>query len=562
MGGLEGGNKRYRVKTAAELTTSRNENGAMYWIIRVEVVELDTDNHNEKVVFSFVPEPWIRISATDARHPEHLQKVCFLPGQDRFVVAGIQTLQVWSLPTNENDDFNLAFIWSRPKARSDLEKRDENDTDTDRELAETDPVGEYYHFIRHPTIFIDKNTGEAEAHIKLTIGSGTDIVSIPRGNSGDFHTEFVNCARSIHLLAASYAYSAQESKKSSTNSDQSSHTFEEHAEAIARFTRRHINRVLSLKCFCPSPLTGENAPDQTKESQETDQDVSSQAISPPQKLLFSLRPKSSSRPQNPPLTEFDKRNGIFPPLYFFMVQRDEDTRLDGTFTILKLLLDEDEMKDANHIFIEGLLNTDGHEWTPHPSLALNPINCVINTRNERLLKVLIDYCIKNAHEHHPGYLTPVTQCLGKLSWFYPDIMSDMFMRASYILARNPKYVATHAIMTNQSLSNFISFVNINWRRLGSSNVNNYQNPFFTVQSQLPWYRHLSLNPTLDPVWRVVEFVTLALLIVVRVLFSYNVPFAWSLRRKTSFPQRQETVTQSTTEDRLRKIYVSPFQFRP
>ncbi|KAK3824529.1 MAG: hypothetical protein J3Q66DRAFT_92536 [Benniella sp.] len=686
VGGLEEGNKQYEVKTVTELTISQNENDPIYWVIRVDVVERDLEDQNKKVAFSFVPEPWIRISAADVRRPENLQKVYFLPGQDRFVVAGIQTLQIWSLPTNGNDDFNLAFIWSRPKVTSDFDKRDENDTDqgktggdpigsqgenderdvTDQEmpsgssvigeatssgstatngddsklntdtrkpdvkLAETEPVGEYYHFIRHPTIFLDPSTGEAEAHIELTIGSGTDVISIPGGNSNDFHTEFVNCARSVHLLAASYAYSVQESKKARNELDKTPFTFKEHANAIARFTRRHINRVLHRQYFLLSPLTKEKAADQTTQLQETDHIT--QAISPSvsaipetatqkndissHKFLSSLSLPSSvekaNRRQNQWLSYLGKyvnqlrrmidfvfslSRAEVPPIqvmgidvltpirlmgargFTFIrfttglnilslllevieealglkIREDENARYHDALAVLTLLLDEDEMRDANHVFIEGLFNTEDRSWIPHSSMTLNPIKRVIDIRNERLLKIMIDHCIKNAHERHPGYLTPVIQCLSQLSKLYPDILDDVFRRASYIPARNPKFVASHAILANQLLSDLVNFPN---KSFGSSNINDYNNPVFTAQSQLPCYRRTSFDPNFESVLYITELAAFILATTFRAFFSLNLFFVLAPWRKKTFPQKK---TQSPTENRLRKTYVSPFQFKP
>jgi hypothetical protein len=138
------------------------------------------------------------------------------------------------------------------------------------------------------------------------------------------------------------------------------------------------------------------------------------------------------------------------------------------------------------------------------------------------------------------------------------------MRASYIPARNPEYVASHAVIANQPRSDFINFCNnllnfcnnlLDWKRLGSSNINDYNDPVFTAQSHLPCYRHTSSDPHFESVLYITE---LAAFISVdayrdRAFFSLD----W---RKKTFSQRKK---QSPTETRLRrKIYVSPFQFKP
>jgi hypothetical protein len=668
--GPKDGNKRYVVRTATEETISRN--GSKCWVLGVKVVEMELDDQSEKVIFSFVPEPWMRISAADIRRLEGLQKLYILPGGKRFVVVGMQTLQVWSLPANENDDFNLLFIWSRPKVRSDLEetkgkeainqnidrmaatdgnpnenvaeqrKNDEqNATDqkpseisvngeetsggktttnrddkksntnlgkSDGKLAETEPVGEYYHFICSPIIFHDRITGEVEAHIEPTIGSGTDVITIP-GEHSDFYTEFVNCARSIHLLAACYAYSIQEGNTFQDDLGKTLFTFKEHADAIARFTRRHINRVLPREYFLPSPLTKEKAVDQTTQSQETEHIIPPQAISPATsaipgaqksenpsyKLLFPLRHESSvekpRRRRNPPLPflslgylwnllsglndlalsvrsvdlvsfidAFTLMKRTFEDFIVSLTgprswnRRDGNARCHDVLAVLTLLLDEDEMGDANHVFIEGLFKTRGHAWIPHSSMALNPIERVIDIRNERLLTIMIDYCIKNAHERHPGYLTPVIQCLSHLPRLYPDIVSNLFKKASYIPARNSEYVASHAIVATRSFSKFFNFFDrcFNWKPFGFSDINQFKDPVFTTQSRLHLYRHANLLLVFG---RIMDF-----------LFTLNFGFVSDLvpgMRKASFSQRKNTKQiQPTAANRLRKIYVSPFQFKP
>ncbi|KAF9350680.1 hypothetical protein BGX34_001039, partial [Mortierella sp. NVP85] len=622
--------KRYEVRTATEMTMSRDEDGSMDWIISVEVVERDLDDRNEKVIFSFVPEPWIHVSASENHKPKDLQKVYFLPGGKRFVVVGIQTLQIWSLPTIGNDNFKLVFIWSRPRVSTDLNDSDGNgvahqkepddlnsaqvagkgkpDTneDTDqggssgnigmvtspekpvRKPIETEPVGNFYHRIETADIYRYQHIEEAEAHIWMKEGSGKDIVNIPSEQSGDFYTEFLNCARSIHLLAASYVYSVQESKKFPKNLDKSMLSFKEHAEAIARFTRRHINRLLSRKHFYPPQLIEASTPSHptpshpTSEVSQREPNVqrpslitqkstagrstpalldqfpavsNSGSISFP-KILKALECTPSASPKlleesdDLPKTLISRSEDLRKGVQKFLSSRNEGASLGDIFTTLTLLLDQDDLKGANHVFIEGLFKTEGHEWTPHPSMALNPIERVIDIKNEQLLNVMIDYCIKNAKERHPGYLTPVIQCLSKLSKSYPEIMGNLFRRASHIPAHNSQYVTSHAIVANLRFSDWIHFLarfftlGIFHRRLlgftKSSDINLYTKPVFSLQSQLPCYSHVGF-------WKVLDF-------------------AFDLvpgRRNVGFPKRKNTEqTQPATENRWGKIYVSPFQFKP
>ncbi|KAK3824533.1 MAG: hypothetical protein J3Q66DRAFT_383963 [Benniella sp.] len=622
--------KRYEVRTATSMKPSRDDDDSMYWIIRVEVVERDQRVQNEKVIFSFVPEPWIRVSVSEDRKPKNLQKVYFLPGRKRFVVAGMQSLQIWSLPTNGSDDFKLVFIWSRPrvdadqketdekaaidqdgpgeqetagqersdgKATADQERLDETTTadqeGPDSKNVETDLVGKYYHYIRIPRINLDQHTGQAEAHIKLKGGLGTDVVYIPGEHSDDFQTVFLNCARSIHLLAASYAYSIQESERFPKILDKSSLTSKKHAEAIARFTRGHINRLLPCTYFLPLPLnengisahtSAVQASPPTSQEQAPSQIVAAPTTSQPTPPRLALRLSTMMQYSATPLLVAVKYASLADQKFTgkydsspisipedlrkiaayvdtqrekFWIQKYEDTGLDDIFTVLTLLLDQEDLKDANHLFIEGLFDTEGHEWTPHPSIALNPIGRLIDIRNEQLLNVLIDYCIKNAKQHHPGYLTPVMQYLGKISIMYPDIMGDLFRRASYIPAHNSRYVASHAIVANLRFSDWVHFLVrfytfgiFNRRLFGftkSSDINPYNNPVFSLQSQLPFYSHVGVGMVLDFVFDLVYFV-------LDLVHS---------GRKTLFPKNKNTEqTQTAAENRWGKIYVSPFQFKP
>ncbi|KAF9352088.1 hypothetical protein BGX34_000179 [Mortierella sp. NVP85] len=654
--------KQYKVRTVAGIKLTRDDDDSMCWILRVEVIERHRDHYGEHVVFSFVPEPWMRISAADVLHPEHLLKVYFLPGQKRFVVAGIQTLQIWNLPANDSDDFNLAFIWSRPKVKDDLVKLDgkasknrtidqrantnpknpggaadgkavENPATRSRmsslmptingddikaiidlgklrdkaamkqkndgkrtvpkKTIETEPVGEYYHFIRNLGIYLDQSTGEAQAHVELKEGFGLDVVDIPGERNDDSHSVFLNCARSIHLLAACYAYSTQESEKFPKNLEKSSFIFKEHAEAIARFTRGHINRLLPWVYFVPPQIRGNMTPGVSpgvspKASSVAAPEEPQLALSaglpvvprikshartlsiphifrylkrsnheaPHPQLLRALEYASkftqelvampSEQPFLSPVTLEDQLERWDEQREKSRAPRHEGTSLDGIFTVLTLLLDQKDLKGTNRVFIEGLFATADHEWIPHPSMALNPIKRVIDIKDERLLKVLIDYCIKNAKEHHPGYLTPVIQCLSKLSSEgYSDVMCDLFRRTSHIPARNPEYVASHAIIVNlrfldvvNSIFQYLTFATRGWF-IKPSTIHNHEAPVFSVRSQLPLYSRS----------RVSTFVR------TDILFGRQLML--------SFPKRESAErTQPTAENRMRNIYVSPFQFKP
>ncbi|KAF9358006.1 hypothetical protein BGX34_009115, partial [Mortierella sp. NVP85] len=56
----------YSLRTGIHQESFRDGDGSMYWVLRVEVIE------HEKPVFSFVPEPWMRVSTKAVREPVHL----------------------------------------------------------------------------------------------------------------------------------------------------------------------------------------------------------------------------------------------------------------------------------------------------------------------------------------------------------------------------------------------------------------------------------------------------------------------------------------------------------
>ncbi|KAF9345768.1 hypothetical protein BGX34_004504, partial [Mortierella sp. NVP85] len=569
--------KRYEVRTAARRQPFHDGDSSICWVNSVSVVE--NPGPDEKSVFSFVPEPWMRVPAAAVRQPGNLLKVYFLPGQKRFVVTGIQTLQIWSLPTDGNNDFNLVFIWSRPRTKE--------DNWADGKGYHSELIGEYYHCISSQRIYLHPETGKVKADITL-MGGSKDDVGIPYDLSGDTRLVFINCARSIHLLSAAFAYSSRTSDRVQKVSGKSLHTFKEHAEAIARFTRSHINRSLPIKSFYPSLPTEEisrraetlHPITPTQEDQNIpvlpeswrlsvlsqvpcigtsscsdsipkppvggDQKSSGNHQSPsnPQTQKAEenrvLRINSDIRPQKT-LPDFARQTlpkkvvALLPRIWLPKV---EDTSSQDDITLLTLLLDQSDLRDANFLFVEKLFTTTGHEWVPHASMALNPIKRVIDIKNERLLSVLIDYCINNAKKHHPVYLTPVLQCLSGISEWYPDILCELFMRASYIPARNLEYVTSHAIIANLRRSDWFTFLarlySVGLFKGGSSgfsnssDINRYKKPVFSVRSQLAFDSHIG----------------------------------FSGRRATHFPRsKAKERDQPTAAKRPRKIYVSPFQFK-
>ncbi|KAF9399650.1 hypothetical protein BGZ76_007883, partial [Entomortierella beljakovae] len=106
-----------------------------YWVHHVEVTEYNRRSKREKTVFKFIPEPWMRTLTTKVLDPSTVMNAYFLPDKTRFAVVGMQTLQIWMLPTKDDKEFRLAFIWGYPKTNEEIDKiSDENQ----------ERVGKYY----------------------------------------------------------------------------------------------------------------------------------------------------------------------------------------------------------------------------------------------------------------------------------------------------------------------------------------------------------------------------------------------------------------------------------
>ncbi|KAF9345771.1 hypothetical protein BGX34_004464, partial [Mortierella sp. NVP85] len=336
---------------------TRTYKNSMHWVTSVEVVEESSGQVPEKIIFSFVPEPWTHVSTESVPDPENLQSAYFLPGGSRFVFTGIQTLQIWDLPKDENGSCTLVFIWSQPIPRGDAAFLPPG--------KGSGHVGDYYHEIQKSTIYLDRDSGDVVADIELKYRTDTLRVHIPRSGCSSDPLVFRHCFRSVHLLAATYASCLREIKRTFKDPFQRALSFESHADSIIGFTRGHINRVLFLK-------------------------------------------------------------------------RQNNIGKEAT-TLFMLLVGRPDLKDSNHVFIEGLLNTAPDEWVPHPGKALNPIAYAISSKDEQFLKILTAYCIKCAKVYHPAYLAPVDQCLDELLDRFPDMLADIFRKASYIPAQEQTF---------------------------------------------------------------------------------------------------------------------------
>ncbi|KAF9112545.1 hypothetical protein BGX27_003180, partial [Mortierella sp. AM989] len=421
----------YRLRTGFHRELLPEGEGMSYWVLRVEVVEENRKLNTNKLIFSFIPEPWMRATVSEFAEPGNLLSAYFTPGGLRFAVVGMQTLQLWNLPTKDNPKCSLEYFWSQPKGKS--------DTPSGKAAQGPGDVGDYYADITFLSIYMEAANGNAVAEIKTNDKAKKHMVYIPGTESDSGRHTALSCFRSVHLLAASYSFSIGESKKTASDLPQVTLTFEDHAEAILRFTRGHINRMISTGLYWPKK-GALNQSDQTTEKDSSTNDASPSNSQPP------------------------------------------------VVTLLTLLLDESRLKATNHVFIIGLLKTGCGEWIPRDSKMLNPIKRAIDSKDEHLVETFINYCIKNAKRYHPAYMTPAIQCLNELSDRYPNILADMFRRASYVPVHNHAYISSHAIVANRKYGDYFNFfANYYSFRLWrgslfrkSNNINDYTRPVFSL----------------------------------------------------------------------------------
>ncbi|KAG0031570.1 hypothetical protein BGZ81_000982 [Podila clonocystis] len=477
----------YRVVIAYHKELLPEGDGASYWVHRVELTEENLVARTEKLVFSFIPEPWMRAMTSDVVHPENLLSAYFMPCGTRFVVVGMQTLQIWNLPTHELSKCTLQFFWSQPREGSDL--RPGGIAHKSRR------VRDYYLDTLNTTILVDTESDNTVAEIKMNDKQKKKVVPMPGPGTTGARLAIIHCFRSVHLLAAAYTFACREGKRIARLGLQQNFTFEDHAGAIIRFTHEHINRMMSIGVFAPrkkTPLPN-SGPKEKKNRKLPDEDlkIAPPDYSHPGSSIFDgvvLHANSNKR---------DDYDSV--PKEFYEKNTDKD---DGpgssrnrprVVTILTLLMDHAYLLDQNHEFVKGLLNTSNGDWIPREDIDLNPIRRAIEARNGPLVEAFIEYCIKHAKKYHPAYLMPAVQCLTELSERYPAILGDMFRRASYVPAHNHSYIASHAVIANhqyrKTLKSYFAFWNY-FKDVSpytkSNNINDYAKPVLHLRSQLPF----------------------------------------------------------------------------
>ncbi|KAI8602966.1 hypothetical protein EDD21DRAFT_442432 [Dissophora ornata] len=437
----------YQLKVLVHRELVPQGDGATYWVVRVEVHEVNEVAKSSRLIFSFVPEPWVRKRTTDVSNGGDLLMASFIGRDGGFAVIGMQTLQIWNVPTLENPKCSLVFIWSQLKRKI-------GDVSSEKEKS----VCDYYVEIQKPKIYSDDTGGHSMEY--LLDGSSPTAVAMPK--VFDNRYVFLSCCRSIYLIAAAYAFSRQECTKRKQDSQKVTFTYEDHAEAIACFTLAYINRVISIKNIGnEASASANNVPLAT-----SDHDWHENISTRESRLRAGIRRVFG---------------GVEKP------QRKKHTQHEVA-TLLTLLLDHPRLQESNHIFVEGLLKHADGEWVPRTNRSLNPVRRVIKAKNHQLLESFVDYCTRNAMKYHPAYMVPSMQCLKGLSELYPHILSEMFRKASYIPAHNHDYAAKHAKIANLRFLSYWSYWSyfIPWSadQNTSQGIDDFKDPIFYLRSQL------------------------------------------------------------------------------
>ncbi|KAI1314630.1 hypothetical protein EDD11_001929 [Mortierella claussenii] len=396
-------------------------------------------------------------------------------------------------------------------------------------------VRDYYLDSTSTVIYMDMSNGNTVAEIKMNDKSRKKMVSLPGPRTVGARYAILYCFRSIHLLAAAYAFSNRESKKSTRDRSLVSLTYEDHAEAILRFTREDINRMMSIKVYSPRKRGGSSAPRESNSTQTKNIPGCGHSNRNAEEREIVPREHNDRDNSDLPLEEIrpvrDGNNKSFGSMPGVVVGGDnvtihgnankhddddtddhvrhiilvKDISVDNkrvasgnnskpaeVVTVLTLLLDHPYLQGTNHIFVEGLLNSGNGDWIPYDNKSLNPIKRAIGARNGQLVEAFIEYCIKNAKKYHPAYFMPAVQCLNELSDRYPILLADMFRKASYVPVHNHAYVSSHAVIANPqhgsqlmwNLKFWNRFMGRKWEKFNA--INGYEKPVFSLRSQLPF----------------------------------------------------------------------------
>ncbi|KAF9354776.1 hypothetical protein BGX26_007376 [Mortierella sp. AD094] len=374
----------YKLILFAERGPMEGVGGKDYWILRVSVLQKTKNSEfDNKVIFNFVPEPWLRCP-TSEYVPKDLLTVYFLPCKKRFVIIGFQSIQIWSLPSKKHPMVRLLAFWSKPyDFRSLLENP----------LSCSELYGKF-RTIHNASVF-DTNQDLTELDVQLLDGSMENVnVTLP-GQSRSNHG-LLPCYHSIHLLAAAFSFASD------------SDGFETHAKALVQFAVQYLNRITPLKDILPKKWEGEENPEKSTSNDP------------------GLNKEEEPGIKVPKIDELEEVG-----ILRLLLNNPSFQNTSNPF--LKALL-----STGNWIPRDDLI--------PREEKILDPIERAMTVGNHEIVQALVNSCIDNARKRHPAYLTLAIKHLHELKENYPILTDKMFSEASYIKVKNKSYVSANAIV--------------------------------------------------------------------------------------------------------------------
>ncbi|KAF9397497.1 hypothetical protein BGX21_008801 [Mortierella sp. AD011] len=223
----ERGKIKYKLRCELEKKPLGNGEGKFYWVVRVLVkqeINYPDAIEPKKDLLKFVPEPWLRCLTSEYTEPDQLLTTYFLPCRRRFIIIGLQSIQIWGLPSWDNPNLKLLAIWSMPK--------DDIFSPSEGRKPRTE-VFDHYRNIEYAEVNASYS-GSTQLRVKLIGGSKHEDIVLPGDNYNTDHYGVVPCCLSIHLLAAAYSFAIENENTG------------RHARALTTLLIQYINRVTTL----------------------------------------------------------------------------------------------------------------------------------------------------------------------------------------------------------------------------------------------------------------------------------------------------------------------------
>ncbi|KAF9972318.1 hypothetical protein BGZ73_004577 [Actinomortierella ambigua] len=200
-------------------------------------VEIWKKDGSRACVFSFIPEPWEQDTPAYG---------LILPTGDRFVVHSSWTIQVWSLPCDEEPRCKLVFFWS---ALGDIRGS--------RTMVMPDIEAILDNHVQFASMTCREFTsGDGQTRFQANVAFlGQKTIRVPIPNSpvrvDDFKNITEHCIRSIHLLALTHSVVSSEYKDIEAIQLEGS-SYEDHTWAIVNFVLDHINHTIAPHQMSPT----------------------------------------------------------------------------------------------------------------------------------------------------------------------------------------------------------------------------------------------------------------------------------------------------------------------